>query len=574
MKIKKWVVASRDAHEVRRLSQESNVSKITAQILLQRGITTATKIKQFLNPDLDQLHDPFKFEDMRAAVERLRSAMKNQEKIGVFGDYDVDGITGTSVLKLFFRMQGVEIETYTPHRTKEGYGLSVGAVDELASRGVKVLITVDCGTTAVIEVAHARSKGIDVIVLDHHEEGPERPEAMAIVNPKRRGTAYPFSGICSGGLSFKLAWALSENLPQVLKQSPKYRDFLLDAFSLATLATVADVAPLVDENRVLVRFGMEAMKSVPNKGLRQLLSKARIKERVTEFDIGYKLAPRLNAIGRMGHARDAVELFTSQDDAAIYKILEATEKANRERQKTEAGILDEALYQVEKKYDSTRDSMIVVASAGWHLGVVGIIASRLVDRFNCPAIVLCIEGERARGSARSVDGFNLAEALEECKLKIPGMRAGGHAQAAGLEVPAEHLDRFREEIAVVAKRMLEGADRDAILSIDDEVVLSHITSGVCKEIQQLSPHGYGNPEPVLAVRNVKIHGEPKLMKERHVAFFVGDGERSIRTVAFGMGYLANELARHSVYDLAVTPQINTYAGEEVELLLKDIRYIQ
>lgn len=372
-----------------------------------------------------------------------------------------------------------------------------------------------------------------------------------------------------------MAWALSEKQPGVWKQSPRYREFLLNGFCFATLATVADVAPLVDENRVLVRFGMEAMRAVPNLGLKRLLDKARIRDRaITEFDIGFKLAPRLNAIGRMGHARDALELFTLESEAEIQKILEMTEKANRERQKTEAGILDEALYLVEKNFDPAKDPMIVVASAGWHAGVVGIIAARLVDRYHCPAIVLSIEGERARGSARSIEGFNLAEALEECKSKIGGMRSGGHAQAAGVEVPAAALDRFRESIAEVAARMLADAPREASLAIDDEVSLAHLTTGVCRELEQLSPHGMGNPEPLLAVRGVKVMGEPRLMKEKHVSFFVGDGERSIRTVAFGMGYLANDLARHTVYDLAFTPQINTYGAEDVELILKDIRYIR
>lgn len=574
MKAKKWIVAPRDVDAVRRLSHETNVSKITAQVLLQRGVKTATQLRQFMNPDLDQLHDPFKFEDMRAAVRRIRDAVKNGEKIGIFGDYDVDGITGSTVLKLFFRLLGVEVETYIPHRTKEGYGLNIAAVDELASSGVKVLITVDCGTTAFREIEHAVAKGMDVIILDHHEQGAALPPAIAVVNPKRQGTTYPFQGICSGGLAFKLAWALSEDMPQVLKQSPRYREFLLNAFSFVTLATVADVSPLIDENRVLVRFGMEAMRSVPNKGLRLLMEKSRIKGAVTEFDIGFRIAPRLNAIGRMGHARDAVALFTIDNETEIVKILEMTEKANRDRQKTEAGILDEALYQVEKHYDAARDPLIVVASQGWHAGVVGIIAARLVDRYHCPSIVLSIEGERARGSARSVDGFNLAEALDECKQSIEGMRCGGHAMAAGVEVPLKDLERFKELIAKVAARMLANAEREAKMHIDDEVSLAHVTTGVCKELEKLSPHGMGNPEPLLAVRNVKVQGEPRIMKEKHLAFFVGDGQRAIRTVAFGMGFLANELPKYSVYDVAFTPQINTYAGEDVELILKDIRYVR
>jgi single-stranded-DNA-specific exonuclease len=574
LKDRKWAVAPRNAALVRRLAQEAGISKITAQVLLQRGLDSALRIKRFLFPDLEQLHDPFRFEQMRPAVERVQRAIRSGEKIGIYGDYDVDGIAGSAILTLYLRLHGAGAESYIPHRAREGYGLNIAAIDELAARGVRVLITVDCGTTAPAEVERAVSHGIDVIVLDHHEPGGPVPPALAIINPKARPTGYPFEGICSGGLAFKFAWALSESMPVSWKQSPRYRDFLLTAFSLATLATVADVSPLTDENRVLVRFGLEAMRAVPNLGLRLLFEKARVDSKgVTEFDIGFRLAPRLNAIGRMGHARDAVELLTSEDEASVRRIIDVSEKANRERQKTEAAILDEALYQMERGFDPARDPVVVVAGRGWHSGVVGVIAARLVDRTDRPAIVLSIEGERARGSARSVEGFNVAEALAGCREKIPGMRSGGHAMAAGLELPAAALDRLRELLAEAAARLLAGDPR-APLAIDDEVSLAHVTTGVCRELDRLSPHGYGNPEPLLAVRSVKVSGEPRLMKEKHVAFMVGDGERAMRVVAFGMGHLANDLARHTVYDLAFTPQINSYAGEEVELILKDIRYVR
>lgn len=570
---KEWVLPTTDAEEARRLGSELGISRVTARLLINRGIRSVADAKRFLRPDFDGLHNPFDFEDMRKAVDRIREAHRKSQRIAIFGDYDVDGITAACVLTHYFRLHGVEVQTVIPHRTKEGYGLSAAAVEKLHASGVTLLITVDCGMTNLKEIARARELGMDVIVLDHHEETHTLPPAFAIINPKRAGTPYKFRGLCSSALAFKMCWALSEDLPAAWKRSDRYKEFLVTALSLVTLATFADVAPLIDENRVFVAFGLDAMRAAANKGLRKLLAGAGLRDKpVDGWDVSFRLAPRLNAIGRMGDAADCARLFLSDDDAEIDRILEFSEKANRERQKTEEKILDEAIERVQSQFRPEKDLIIVVHAKDWHKGVVGIVAARLVERFNRPAIVLMSQDGRAKGSGRTCGGFNLAAALEYAKARMPNLVAGGHAQAVGVDVPLEELGRFRDLINAAAREQMSGGAFREKLHIDDEVPLRQLTLPLCKELKLLAPFGPSNPEPVLVVRNVKLAGEPRIMKDRHLAFFVEDGDTSLRAVAFKRSDLVHRLCRAASVDIAFAPQINTFSREQVELHVKDVKF--
>lgn len=570
---KEWVPPPGDPQEARRLAGELGISPVTARLLLNRGIRSAPDARRFLRPDLDGLHNPFDFEDMRKAVDRIREAQKKSQRIAIFGDYDVDGITAACILTLYFRLHGVPVQTVIPHRTREGYGLSLAAIEKLHASGVNLLITVDCGMTNLNEIARARDLGMHVIVLDHHEQTHVLPPAFAIINPKRTDTRYPFRGLCSSALAFKLSWALSEDLPSAWKRSDRYKEFLVTAFSLVTLATFADVAPLVDENRVFVAFGLDAMRASVNKGLRKLLARTGLRDKpVSGWDVSFKLAPRLNAIGRMGDAADGARLFLSDDDTEIEQILEFSEKANRERQKTEEKILEEAIECVHRQFRTEKDLIIVVHSKDWHKGVVGLVAARLVERFNRPAIVLMSQDGRARGSGRTCGELNLAAALEYAKARMPDLIAGGHAQAVGVDVPLSELDRFRDLVNEAARQQTGCGPLREKLHVDDEIPLHWLTLPLCRELKLLAPFGPSNPEPVLVVRNVKLAGEPRIMKDRHLAFFVQDGTTSLRAVAFKRSDLVDRLCRAPSVDLAFVPQINTFSREQVELHVKDVKF--
>ncbi len=567
---KRWEFAPREPALESRLARGLRVSPVTAQLLVARGVRDLVAGGAFLRPALDSLHDPKGLDNMPAAVARAEAALRANERIGVFGDYDVDGISASAILHNFFRLLGRDIHVRIPHRVTDGYGLSIAAVDEFAAAGVRLMITVDCGTANRVEIAHARARGIDTIVLDHHEPPAQLPDACAIVNTKLPGSTYPFRGLCSAGLAFKFAWALSGGLAQSMKHRADFHAFLLDAMGLVALGTVADVSPLVGENRVLVRYGLDALRGCGNPGLRALVEKARLEDRALDTeDISFRLAPRLNALGRLGTARDAFELLTTTDGARIAQILELLESSNRTRRDIEHRIFEEARARV----DSER--VIVVSDPGWHVGVVGIVAARLVDEFGRPAFVLAQEGDLARGSGRSVEGFALHEALASCReLLVSG---GGHARAAGLSLRVSELDRFRERInAVAAETMPDGPPRP-VLRIDDEVPLAHMTRAVVREAGMLAPYGEANPPPLFVASHVRVAGHPRLMgkKNAHLSFYASqDGGPALRAVAFDAGHLYDAVAGAQTLSLAFTPQVNGWGGrEEVELLVQDVKLV-
>lgn len=571
---KRWIIPDVDKDAADSLAAQVGISPITAGLLLNRGVRDPEEVRKFLKPDLNGLIDPAKFNDMPRAVERLKKALRKEEQIGVMGDYDVDGTTGCAILVRYFRMLGREVKTYIPHRVKEGYGLNRAAVEKFAADGVKVMITVDCGTNNPEEVKLARERGMDVIILDHHEPPKELPPANAIVNPKLSGSTYPFTGICSAGICFKLVWAMSDGLTSSPTLGPAYRDFIFDALGYAALGTIADVSPLIDENRVFVTYGLEALARTRSRGLAALLHKARVSgKKIDGFDVGFKIAPRLNAAGRIGRAADTLELLTSESEERVEEIVQKIEAANKERRAIDTKITKQAREQVRNQIDLGRERVIVVADSRWHLGVVGIVAARLVDEFYRPAFVLAIEGDKARGSARSIEGFPLHEAMNSCTELLD--THGGHAMAAGVGLESRNLGAFREALNEYAKQVLDEEELLPSLKLDGEVRLGSLTKAVVREIAMLGPHGSGNPQPVFAARDAKIAGEPRLMGRRsdHVSFHVSQEGPALRAVGFGMGRIFDELSSAGACSIAFTPDINEWMGREnVELKLKDVQF--
>jgi single-stranded-DNA-specific exonuclease len=571
---KRWVFAPRDAGAASRLASSLRISGLTAQILVNRGIRDIAEATLFLRPQLKGLIDPSVFREMPKAVARLEAALRNNEPIAIFGDYDVDGTTGTAILAKFFRLLGKSVTTRVPHRVKDGYGLNAAVVAELAALGAKVLITIDCGTNNHKEIALAKSMGMDTIVIDHHEAPKAASIAEALINPKAED-GYPFKGICSAGIAFKLAWALSTGISQSSKLSESYRAFLLDALGYVALGTVADVSPLVGENRVFVSYGLDALRACKGLGIRGLIEKAGCGEKgVDAWDIGFRLAPRLNAVGRMATASSTIDLLTSEDPAAVKDILALLESSNRARKDVEDGIVSDAKVRMKKEVDLERDRVIVLADEKWHVGVVGIVASRIVDEHARPAFVLAVTDGIAKGSARSVEGFALHEAIEASRDLI--LTGGGHAMAAGVTLKVENLPAFRERLNTFAEKHLEGRTLEPTLEIDDEVSLDRITMPVVEELKRLEPHGEGNPPPMLASRKVRVCGEPRLMgrKNEHMSCLVRQGEGpALRAVGFRMAEYADRLRGAQNVSIAYTPNVNEWNGyRNVELMLEDVKF--
>jgi single-stranded-DNA-specific exonuclease len=567
---KRWVFAPADRTASARLAHSLQVSDLTATLLVNRGVREPADARGFLKPELSALINPEKFNDMPRAVDRLEAAVRAREKIAIFGDYDVDGTSGTAILLKLFALLECPATYRVPHRVADGYGLNAGAVQAFGAEGAKVLVTIDCGTNDAEEIALARSLGMDVIILDHHEPAAEMATATAIINPKLRDSTYGFTGICSAGISFKMAWALADRMGA--KRRPGFEGFILDAMGLAALGTIADVCPLIGENRIYVRYGLDALRACRGKGLRSLLSLARLEEKVIDtFDVSFKLAPRLNALGRIGTAMDCVDLLVSDDEKRIGEILSLLEKSNRHRKGIEDEMFEQAIAQVES--EGGPGSAIILADARWHVGVVGIVAARLVDRFYRPAFVMAIdENGVARGSARSIGGLALHEALAVCGEHL--ITHGGHAMAAGLSLKAENLEAFRRKMDRHVARLLTGETLMPKLDVDDEVPIGAVTRPVVRELERLAPHGAGNPVPVLVSSHVKVAGEPRLMgkKNDHLSMFLQQDGKSIRAVGFGMGELLEPIKRARSVSVAFTPQLNSWQGtESVELHLKDVK---
>jgi single-stranded-DNA-specific exonuclease RecJ len=551
-------------------AEELGISSIAAQVLINRGLDTVSKAQEFLNPDPSMLHDPFVFSDMGQAVGRVFKAINNHEKILVYGDYDVDGITSISVLLPVLRELGAEADYYIPNRVEEGYGLNMPAVRAAAESGVRLIITVDCGIAAHAEIQYAADLGMEVIITDHHEPPRILPDACALINPKIPDCSYPFADLAGVGVAFKLAQALL-----IKSKGEESRNDALDRYlDLVALGTIADVVPLLGENRVIVKFGLEKLSETRNVGLQALIRVSGLLEKKMDpVAVGYSLAPRINAVGRIGDPGMGVELLLTSQVEHAERLARSLDAQNRERKEQESQILEDALDLICSQVDLDTDRVIVLAGKGWHTGIVGIVASRICEMYYRPTILISVEEDEARGSARSIEEFHIYHALSKCSDNL--LRFGGHEQAAGLAICPERIDEFRRQINAIANEVLHGDDLIPKVNIDCRVDLDSLSFNLLDDLDVLGPFGMKNPEPLFCLSGIKV-AEYRPVGEggRHLKLKVrSDSATTLDAIGFDMGEYCNMLFESSGnIDVVFSLNENTWNGRtSLQLRLADIR---
>jgi single-stranded-DNA-specific exonuclease len=575
----RWTLAPAQTALAESLAASLNLSPLLAQCLLNRGQSEPTTIAGFLQPRLKHLSDPFLLPNMAAAVERLFQARQRNEPLVIFGDYDVDGVTSTALLLEVLRALGWTAHCYLPHRMDEGYGLSQDGVENcLAQFPVPLLLAVDCGSTTVATIAWLRGRGVDVIVLDHHQVSSPAPAATALVNPQLAVTSpapasspKPFTELCSVGLAFKLAHALLKRGRET--SLPGAAEFdLKPLLDFVALGTIADIVPLTGENRPLVSAGLDRLNGSRRPGLLALKSVARCQARLGTYEVGFQLAPRLNAAGRLENAEQALRLLLARDLAEAMPIAQALDAQNRERQKIERAIADQVVTALRARFNPQTDFVIVEVDAAWHIGVVGIVASRVLQQFYRPTIILGGDGAAFRGSGRSIAGFDLALALGQCGDLL--LRHGGHAMAAGVSIHPANVDAFRARLNELARCALKPDELQAPLRLDAETSLREMTLPCLAALDQLKPLGQGNPPVQLLARNLAQQrpAQPMGAEKQHLKLWVTDGTVTHEAVWWGA---AAEPLPPARFDLAFCPQINDYNGRRsVQLKVLDWRPAQ
>lgn len=563
MKMKKWVTAAPDLEAARSLSEACGFSPLAAVALCARGVDTMEKAQAFLATGAGGLHDPMRLRDMDKAVAAIREAVRQRQKIIVFGDYDVDGITATCVLLRYLRSIGADADYYIPNRLSEGYGLSCAAMDALYAQGVRLIVTVDSGVTAFEETAYAKKLGIRMVITDHHECREELPQAEAIVNPRRSDCDYPFAELAGVGVAFKLICALA---------GPEHLETVLDKYAdLVALGTVADVMPVVGENRVIVAAGLQRLAVTENLGLEMLLRESGQKSRrLTSSVISFILAPRINAAGRMGNTEQAVELFLTDDPVRAQELAAQLCEQNKERQTAENDILQQALAVLRREYNPLEDKMIVLAGEGWHHGVIGIVSSRICDRYACPVILIAVDGDIGKGSGRSMAGFNLFEALSDSAGLLD--KFGGHELAAGLTIQKGKIEEFKARILAYADAHIKPGDLMPIVHIDCAITPAYITESSVEGLSALEPFGMKNPQPVFSMDNMYVEDITPISSDRHVRLTLTKDGVSYTAMLFGTGAGGCGFAQGNFVDAAFHLEINEYCGRRtVQLVLKDVR---
>lgn len=554
--------------------QEVGISPLAARLLMVRGIRSASAASLFMDPRLSQLHDPSLIPDLDRAAERIVAAIKAKEKIVIYGDYDVDGITASAILFHLCRTidAACDVSTYVPHRIDEGYGLNPEAIRELAAAGAKVIVSVDCGVTAVEPARVAKECAVDLVITDHHHP-PEReadlPDAYAVVHPRRPGAdqdRYPFGELCGAGVAYKLAWRMATVACGGSKVSKDLRELLVELLTFAALGTIADVVPLLGENRVLARFGLVRAKGSPLTGLRALVEASGLAgEKIGEMEVGFRLGPRLNAAGRMGHAREAVELFTTATGERAAEIARALSRQNDERREVERAIFERACEMAEAAGMTGPDRRaIVLAHQDWHAGVVGIACSRLVERYHRPVILMQTRDGSCHGSGRSIDGFNLHAGLTHCADHLD--RFGGHTMAAGLHLSEPKLPAFVDAFTAYANSAIGAELLSACVRIDCEADAAELTVPGVYELDRLGPFGAGNPTPQVLVRAVRIMERGTMgTGAKHLSLRLrpdgaGQNAREWRCVAWGWGDRAESIAVGATADVVIRPRVSTFSG--------------
>ena len=541
-------------------------------MLLNRDVRTAGQVRQFLTPDFKELLPPDSLPNAVRAARRLAQAARAHRRIVIYGDYDVDGVTATTILWHALRLANANVSFYIPSRLEEGYGLNADALEKIAADGEALVITVDCGVTAVEEARRARELGLELIITDHHEPRGTLPEVDCLVHPSACEPS-PNPDLSGAGVALKIAWALAAELSGGGRVSPAFREFLLDATAFAALGLVADVVPLTGENRIIASYGLKHLGRTKNVGLQALIDVSGLngKKAVDDYDVGFRLAPRLNAIGRLGHARLAVELFTRAGAERAHEIAATLDAQNRKRQEMERAIAKEAEALVTARgFDRDSCHGIVLASPTWHAGVIGIVAARLVDRFHRPTVLIALEGGQGQGSGRSVRHFPLHEVLAACSAHL--LSFGGHAMAAGVRLRSDQVEPFAQAFIAEAGRRLTPKDLRPRLHLDDEVSLGQLTTDVVEALQLLAPHGPGNAAPRLATQEVELADAPRVVGQagNHLQFRVRQGGEYRKAIAFGRGAHAQELSEHRRLRLAFEPILNDWnSRRSVELKVVD-----
>lgn len=556
---KKWKYKELDEEKIDEIVKKFNVPELLATVLVNRGIVDDEEIRVFLNPTRSDFHDPYLMPDMEIAVERIIKAIDNQEKVIIYGDYDVDGITSITVLKKFLKTCGLEADYYIPNRLSEGYGLNRAAIDYIKEKEYTLIITVDCGISGIEEIEYANSLGIETIVTDHHEPMEVLPPAVAIVDLKRKDNdTYPFKSLAGCGVVFKLTQALGMRLDIDEKEYLKYLD-------IVCVGTISDIVPLVDENRVIAKLGLKLVEVTRNPGLKALLNASGYKV-VNSNTISFGIAPRINACGRMGYEEEALKLFLTENLVQASEITERLNKYNRDRQEIEKNIYDEAIKMMEKE-DSNAQS-IVLGSNNWHHGVIGIVSSKITEMYFKPSILICFEGEDGKGSGRSIPGFDLHEALAETAKYLE--KYGGHEMAVGLSLKKNNFNRFKEAF----EKYVEEKDITGIvpiIEIDKQISLKDIDSNIVKQLDLLEPFGEANRRPIFVYKNLKIDSIRALSDGKHLKMTLKDGNTIVNAIGFNMGQLSKEYMIGDRIDVVGTLEINAYNGREmVQINVKDI----
>jgi single-stranded-DNA-specific exonuclease len=572
---KRWVPSGIKA-DCDLLARQWGVPPLVAQLLVNRGLAPGDRAETFLTPQLRDLHPPQALPGALEAASRIIKAIQNRERIVLYGDYDVDGTTGVAILWHMLKCAGADVGFYVPHRIEEGYGLNIDAVRRLIDEGARLIVSIDCGITATDVADLARAAGIGLIITDHHTPQDTIPKADVIVHPGL-GSGYPNPNLCGAGVAFKLAWAIAQQLGDGERAIPEHRSLLMDLLPLAALGTIADVVPLIGENRIIARHGLMGLATTKLPGLVALIESAGIKSnRVSGYDVGFKLAPRLNAAGRMGHARLTVELFTRADTERAREIALYLEDHNRRRQSTDRQMAKQAFGLVERNglaADTRR--AIVLASEGWHAGVIGIVAARVVERYHRPAVLISLNNGEGQGSARSIRHFPLAEALAACGEHL--ISFGGHAMAAGLRIAPDRVEAFTDAFVSVANERLSAGDLAPRIRLDASVSLSELTLPTVEAIVSLGPFGMGNPKPKLATDWVELADEPRGVgaQGQHLQASFRQNGACIKGIGFGMGEAIDDLRRHRRCRVAFEPIINEFNGRRsAEMNILDLQFAE
>lgn len=554
---KKWEYIVSEETKIKELQERHGISEILANIFVNRGIIEDEEIRTFLDPTRDDFHNPNLMPDIEKAIKRIDEAKTNNEKVIIYGDYDVDGITSITVLKKFLNSLGMEVDYYIPNRLEEGYGLNNAAIDTIKEKGYKLMITVDCGISGIGEIDYANTLGIDTIVTDHHEPTEKLPNAIAVVNPKRIDSKYPFRDLAGVGVVFKLIQALSLEYKLDAKEYLKYLD-------IVCVGTISDIVPLVNENRVITKLGLKLLEQTKSIGLKSLIYSSGYKQ-IDSAAISFGIAPRINACGRMGNEEEALKLFLTDDIAEAREITDRLNQYNKDRQMTEKSILEQAINKIEPELLKEKDA-IVLAGEEWHHGVIGIVSSKITEMYYKPSILLCIEGDMAKGSGRSIPGFDLHEAL--CESGDLLEKYGGHEMAVGLTLKAENINKLRERLkSIVEKAEIQNVI--PVITIDKLLNVKDLTAELVEDLKKLEPYGEANKMPIFAVKNLKIDSIRSLSDGKHLKLTLKAENRLIEAIGFQMGELADDYRIGDKIDVAGTVEINSY-NNCVQINLKSI----